>query len=353
MDQDNTGISNPIAQETASTTNENNVETANKITVESVPPTTPTSSTDSKKPKALIATVIICAILALAGVGASIYFAMDSNSKSSQVSDLQSKLDLIKAETGAEIVETKEDDTTIAIVEKDSSTDFDKKVRDLIAQLQEATSSLNYSIVPTYDYGRVLVKNAAAKTLLPIQKSYGLYGMVQGSDFTVAEEFVNIINNKLIELGFVNNDDIEGPMYITGGDNLINRDSQIACNLTGGVPFTVNCSHLSWLTEETINLANQLAEAYHEKTGEYPFSINLSHYEIKDSQVASYQTLNVPVANAMGLFFRTSPDSNWQFFKTTQSVIPCQEYNTTDIKNAFAGSVCYDEATGNNSTVQP
>ena len=73
MDQNNTGTENPIAQDSASTTNENKPEDTSQTTVESVPSVDPTSPTNSKKPKGLIATIIILAILALAGVAFGIY----------------------------------------------------------------------------------------------------------------------------------------------------------------------------------------------------------------------------------------------------------------------------------------
>lgn len=75
MDQDNTGTPNPIAPEGASIANENKSEAPNQTTVEPVSPApvTPAPSTDPKKPKGLITTTIILAILAIAGVAFGIY----------------------------------------------------------------------------------------------------------------------------------------------------------------------------------------------------------------------------------------------------------------------------------------
>lgn len=84
MGQDHTGTANPLTPDGVSTTNEDKADTANKTTVEPVPPatlttdpitspSTPTPLADPKKPKGLIAAVIILAILALAGIAFGVY----------------------------------------------------------------------------------------------------------------------------------------------------------------------------------------------------------------------------------------------------------------------------------------
>lgn len=52
----------------------------------------PVSTSNPKNSKALLATAIITSVLALAGIGASIYFFMDSNNKSTEISNLNSKV---------------------------------------------------------------------------------------------------------------------------------------------------------------------------------------------------------------------------------------------------------------------
>ncbi|MBQ1528111.1 hypothetical protein IIZ77_00495, partial [Candidatus Saccharibacteria bacterium] len=124
MDQDNAGTPNPIAPAGASTTNENINEPATESTLETTvepatpPPTQPTTPSQPenqpKTNKALKITTVICIILALAGIGTSIYFAMDSNNKSSQISDLQSKQNLDTIETDANPFEVEENNNAIA-----------------------------------------------------------------------------------------------------------------------------------------------------------------------------------------------------------------------------------------------
>ena len=118
------------------------------------PPPTPTpepSHDVSKKPKALITTAIICAILAVAGIAASIYFYIDANNKAAEIANLQSKLDLLKEETGAELVEKQEDDTTITTIEVTSDATISNELAQSIVDpylknFQTFTNLLDYGL---------------------------------------------------------------------------------------------------------------------------------------------------------------------------------------------------------------
>ena len=61
--------------------------------------TEPTAQPKSNKP--LLATAIITSILALAGIGASVYFFMDSNNKSTEISDLNAKIASLNSEVNS------------------------------------------------------------------------------------------------------------------------------------------------------------------------------------------------------------------------------------------------------------
>ena len=106
-----------------------------------------------------------------------------------------------------------------------------------------------------------------------------------------------------------------------------------------------------WLTDAEKSLATELETAYYNKTGEYPRILGNLNSEIKNSQITPYQTLEVSVGGAAGLFYRTSPDSEWQYFTATQSILPCTAYDTDNLKKAYAGSICYEGQT--ELTVQP
>ena len=60
---------------------------------------------------------IICAVLALAGIGFGIYEYLQNGDKAVKISELSAKLDLIKTETNTELVDKEEDGTTRTYVE--------------------------------------------------------------------------------------------------------------------------------------------------------------------------------------------------------------------------------------------
>ncbi len=106
-----------------------------------------------------------------------------------------------------------------------------------------------------------------------------------------------------------------------------------------------------WLTSSEKGLASELETAYHDKTNEYPRLLDGLDAKPNNSQVESYQTISVSLGGAVGLFYRNGPDSKWQFFTVTQGGMSCDDFNTDDLKKAYAGSVCY--VNGAESTVQP
>lgn len=67
-----------------------------------------------------------------------------------------------------------------------------------------------------------------------------------------------------------------------------------------------------------------------------------------NAQVSVTNT-NSPVGGFAGLFY--AKDGNWAFWKGTQSILGCTEYNTVDLQHSFEGDVCWDDATNKESTV--
>ena len=77
---------------------------------------------------------------------------------------------------------------------------------------------------------------------------------------------------------------------------------------------------------------------------------------ITESQTAGYKRADVgmasygaPAGGSQGLFYQT-PDNTWHYFTNTQELVPCSDYSTQDVKKAFVGSKCSDDA-GQESTV--
>ena len=81
--------------------------------------------------------------------------------------------------------------------------------------------------------------------------------------------------------------------------------------------------------------------------------------DIKDSPISPYQNVSMKIKfsnkpDMTAYFYRVSPDSEWQFFKVAESkdISNCSSYNTQDLKNAFAGESCYEEAYVDNKEQQ-
>ena len=269
---------------------------------QSLEPPVATPTNKNKKSKGLIFGVVFCAILAIGGIVFGIYELMDSNQKSQQISEL-------KAQVESQGDNVSLDDATVIATKP---TQNDPEVKELSDTLQAVIDeTVGRASIKTYDNSIILTKNEGFKTILPINRSYGVYSPYT-EDTNVYNKVEDTTVDKLKELGFIDNSEINGPAYLVGHANMINNNTGIICNIPGSIPFEVSCGHSAWVLDETIAQANKLSDAYYAVENSYPFSINLMNYVIKDSLVSPYQTLKVPVSNAMGLFYRTSPDADWQ-----------------------------------------
>jgi hypothetical protein len=112
----------------------------------------------------------------------------------------------------------------------------------------------------------------------------------------------------------------------------------------------LNCGQLSKYstTLESYKLVKPFADAYVAGGGTVADGSIFSGIEIRDSITIGYKTAEVGLGNAvgapggaMGLFYKKG-DANWQFFLGTQQAVPCTEYKTVDLVNAFKNQQCYD-----------
>ncbi len=201
-----------------------------------------------------------------------------------------------------------------------------------------------------YNEGFPVIKPAGAKAYIPLNESYG-FGIFAPTfqSFFTDEILLSILNQNELQLmetfftakGFSR--DAETNQYI-------NTEANIICtSLSSGVPQHFACSSMSWYDEAQINLVNELASVYGENMIFHQVSVEDSTYSPYQKASAS---IGARVGGGLALYYRTSPDSTWQFFASAQSVLSCDQYNTDDVKRAFAGDTCYDTATGQNSTVQ-
>ena len=130
----------------------------------------------------------------------------------------------------------------------------------------------------------------------------------------------------------------------------INKDKEIVCGIyavtdkTRGENVYASCAKTSWtwLTEEEKALLSALETAYFKKTNKYPEKMISLNIKIKDSEYKPYQTTIVSTNDGNSQFFRTSPYSEWQYFRTSLVAASCEEYNTEDLKKAYLGEICYN-----------
>lgn len=196
----------------------------------------------------------------------------------------------------------------------------------------------------------VAINNGNSYT--PAEMSYGAMFDLYTSDLIKNSETLEKLKSDLLSLGFSELAEFKDVADYNGGAGTYKKGDMV-CTV-GTLPHAyVACSEKNWIIDETKELATQLSNAYYAKTNRYPFVIHVKDSVIKDSGVPPYQRLTVGVTNAAGLFYRVSPDTEWQFFTATQDNLECSKYDTDDIRKAFAGDKCYDEATGTEKTVQP
>ena len=137
--------------------------------------------------------------------------------------------------------------------------------------------------------------------------------------------------------------------YVNVSKDMVCGIYSVTNEKTGGEGVYTSCGKTSWtwLTDEEKNTISELEEAYFEKNGEYPKKIDSITLKIKDSRFKPYQTAVVSTTGN-SFFYRTSPNSKWQYFRTSLVAATCDEYNTDDLRKAYLGEVCY---TGENNTV--
>lgn len=314
-----------------------------------------------KKPRGLIIATIITSIIALISVIFTIVTLIRADKKSAEISELNAKINLLQQETGTY---ANKNGTTITIVEPAANQSGVFGVKDLetrivLAEVKATLDAIAGSSAEYVDFEAISKDERESKcsyesytifeplkTVTLLDKSYSIRYDSNNVDEPLLVE--DKIAKKLASLGFA---ETKPTTSIWSSRIYTNPDSNIICSVNY---FGTSCGYYKWVYDDTITMVNQLAEAYKNKEGEYPGVITLCEYStIEDSSVSPYQTIGVSFDGAGGSFYRVSPSAEWQFFGGGQTAFSCDEYNTQDLKNAYAGEVCYDEVSGTNLTVQP
>lgn len=215
----------------------------------------------------------------------------------------------------------------------------------------------NCTVVKSYNEGNLLYKPEGLKTHIGLNLSYGFKIVWDGVSSVSQQKMEQIdamdndVRRALLDSGFRE----YGESFIGIHSEYIDERAGIICGMNGGLPYDFVCSSTNWydVDVEQWDLLNELAEAYKEKRGDYPITLGVSTDRIVDSGYEKYQKLIGSVSNAMGFFYRVSPESEWRFFTATQAALSCSEYNTDDLRRAFMGEACWNEETQAKDVVKP
>ncbi len=143
---------------------------------------------------------------------------------------------------------------------------------------------------------------------------------------------------------------------------------EVVCGITSYDPpqgdasdpwMNVVCEDMSDILA-TAKEAEPFAVVYAASTNEPLADTSFSQVVIDESPVEGYRNATVAISQSgfgrvggfAGLFYQV-PDGEWQYFKGTQETVDCKEYNTDDLKKAFASQNCYDSESNTSSAIEP
>lgn len=228
---------------------------------------------------------------------------------------------------------------------------LDEKIQEL-ATLNVEGTTYYATWYPVYDYLNPIYQPADVYGLVSLDKAYGATVPLVGNEQYVErfDDGLQVLTDVLLERGFERYEPYEEQVMYTPVQ-FLNAETGVLCFVESGMPFTYSCGHISNIGAEHMELVKELGAAM-ERAG-HSMALFRSEIEIRNSEVAPYQKIETSIGGAIGLFYRTSSEAEWQFFTGVQAVLGCDEFNTDDLRKAFAGEACYDYTAGRDSTVQP
>ena len=297
-----------------------------------------------KNAKVPIVGMITLGILAAAGIAFGIFAFMDSNNKAKEIADLKAKVSQLDPSSTDPTNPSTPDKTDVFEV-------MDTETRSLVAELKTIAENVSGVDFEANSDSAPVTKFDDLKAYTYLTKAYGIsHNFHSDYNATTNEEIVSQIDKKLKSYGFVSDDD--APNYFNYG-KYKNNETGVLCTIGNSSIFWTTCGYYKWVSDEVIEKVNAFAEAIKNKEGSYPqYALSVpDELTIVDSSVTPYQKTQISGGNAALLFYRVSPNADWQFFTGTQGLLECSDYNTQDLKNAYAGDRCGEGLS--DSTVQP
>lgn len=100
----------------------------------------------------------------------------------------------------------------------------------------------------------------------------------------------------------------------------------------------------------TTNLASYIiAKPFFDAAGSTANYISIENMVVQSGQ-NGYVNTQLSFSNGAQLFYK-APNGQWVYFKGTQAVLNCSDFNTSDLKSAFAYNLCSDGQNNTLSTV--
>lgn len=270
-------------------------------------------------------------------------------------------------ERTCEITETQDEETgeTVKIIKVPvGQKDDDVAVRAVADELFNIATNvlcgdncLPPELVRSYSELGNLYKPEGMKVAVGLDLSYGFH-IVRSSEGGTTYDERKVIGGELdkaLVQYLTQNGFKEYEYSLQFADSYINEESGIICaKTTATLAYDVACSSVNWYSNiDNWDLLNELAEAYKMKMGEYPTYMAASLDRIENSGYEQYQRISVGFLGAGGLFYRVTPESEWEFFRVGQDAPLCLDYDTDDLKQAFVGTTCWNDQTQEIDTVKP
>lgn len=261
----------------------------------------------------------------------------------------------VKVEEKTEIVEMVGDTVTITT---ESAGENERKIKELLADLAEQIpgwmnirTNMGVKMPPrvmfVYDTATypILYRPENLKISVMLERTYGL--MLDSNSYAdsvdlrnkYVNEFIKVIPGKIE--GYLEGKGFARYGEQDGYENEYINDG-IVCQVGYSWPdAAIQCAYKDWYNAKIAAFSNEVATGTDYPEGEY-LGLDPDNLKVKDSKHKPYQTMSGGVLGAVGLWYRVSPDAAWQWFAGAQAVLDCSEYDTDDLRKAFAGEVCYE-----------
>ena len=172
--------------------------------------------------------------------------------------------------------------------------------------------------------------------------TYGLSIAHAGESADIDEGFNNTIAQQITDI--LTSTDYKKGQVSTLVTNYESTD--VICTIMSqGSPMSVACANKSAYTRISEQVA-PFAKAHAAKVPQGSANRTYSTPKVTDSETKDYQRAEVSLTEGLGgvmlLFYRHGSD-DWQFFKGTQNILACSDYNTVDIVSAFKGEKCMND----------